>query len=95
MKNKRKGKLKEKLLRQHVNHLKELKRQDILVLCGPFSDNDKAIKIIITNSFEEADAIAKSDPFTRNSYYQDYEIHELIEANDDNNYLLKDTLENI
>ncbi len=79
----------------HVNHLRELNKQGILFLCGPFADNNDAMKIVKAGSFEEADKIAKSDPFTIENYYREYEIHELIEANEDNNYLLKTTLDKL
>lgn len=95
LRNKRKGELQAELLRLHVNHLRELNKQGVLFLCGPFADNNDAMKIVKAKSFEEADKIANLDPFTIEKYYREYEIHELIEANENNNYLLSDTLDNL
>lgn len=88
LKDKQRGTLKDDLLHAHINHLKELKSKNILVMCGPFTDNDGAIKIIKANHLEDAKIIANCDPFTKKGYYQNYEIYEFIEANEENNYLL-------
>lgn len=80
--------LNDDLWHAHVNHLKELKAKNILVICGPFTDSGRAMKIIKANHLEEAKRIANCDPFTKNGYFQNYEIHEFIEANEENNYLL-------
>jgi uncharacterized protein YciI len=95
LRNKRKGELQAELLRSHVNHLRELNKLGILFLCGPFADNNDAMKIIKANSFKEADKIANLDPFTINKYYLEYEIHELIEANENNDFLLSNTLDKL
>lgn len=34
---------------------------------------------------------AKSDSFIKEKYYQDYDIYELMEANEENNYLVQNT----
>ncbi len=86
---KKKNTLTEVLLKEHVEHLKEINKKGELFLCGPLVDSDKAIKIINANSMEEALKIAHSDPFTIHSYYPNIEILELEEANEDNEYLLK------
>lgn len=88
LKDKQRGTLSDDLLHAHVKHLKELKSKNILVICGPFTDNNGAVKIIKARNLEEAEFIANWDPFTKNGYYQNYEIHEFIEANEENNYLL-------
>ena len=44
--------------------------------------------MIKAENLEEAEFIANCAPFTKNGYYQNYEIHEFIEANEENNYLL-------
>ncbi|MEG0365526.1 MAG: YciI family protein [Coprobacillus sp.] len=89
--NKAKGTLKEALLFEHVEHLKLLKKQGKLFICGPFEDNDNAIQIIIAKNKREAEEIILSDPFIVNHYYRDFSISTLIEANDENNYLMEDT----
>lgn len=57
-------------------------------LCGPFKDNDSAIQIIVADSQEEAEFIVNADPFIAHNYYQQYELKELIEANEGNNWLM-------
>lgn len=84
----KKGSASEELVHAHVEHLRELARQDILVLCGPLKDSDKGMKIVQVNSFDEAKAIALNDPFTEEKYYTAYELYELEEANESNNFLL-------
>lgn len=79
------------LLHQHINHLRALTKSKILYLCGPFKDDDQALQIIIANNKEEAEKIANQDPFIKNKYYQSYDIFELIEANEQNNWLCDDT----
>jgi len=91
LKDKRRGSLDGALLNAHVEHLKEVKKNGRLYLCGPFEDNDGAMQILLANTYEEAKEILLSDPFIKNKYYQNYDLFSLIEANDDNNYLLEDT----
>ncbi|ALF24001.1 YciI family protein [Fusobacterium nucleatum] len=86
---KKKNTLTEKLLIDHVKHLKEINKKGQLFICSPLVDSDKAIKIINANSMEEALKIVNADPFTINSYYPDVEVLALEEANEENEYLLK------
>lgn len=88
---KKKGTLNSDLLNQHVNHLRELTNQGKLFLCGPFNDNDGALQIIIAGSKDNAVRIIEQDPFIKECYYQSYDIYELIEANEANNWLCEDT----
>jgi uncharacterized protein len=88
LKDKKKSELTEKLLSQHIEHLQKLNNNSKLFICGPFKDNDKAMQILICNSIEEAIDLVESDPFVKEGYYGDYEINELIEANEDNNWLV-------
>lgn len=82
-------------MRLHVNHLKELNKQGVLFLCGPFADNNDAMKIIKANSFKVVDKIANLDSFTIKKYYREYENHKLIDANENNNFLLSNTLDKL
>lgn len=91
LKEKKKGTLKSDLLNRHVNHLRELTNLGKLFLCGPFNDNDGALQIIIADSKDSAVGIIEQDPFIKDNYYQSYEIYELIEANETNNWLCEDT----
>ncbi len=90
LKSKQCGTLTDELLVAHVNHLKSLQSKGLLFICGPYTDNDRALQIIIADSITEAKHYIKSDPFIEKGYYADYEISELIEANDDNNWLMND-----
>jgi uncharacterized protein len=90
LKNKRKGTLTTNLLSQHIEHLKRLKTKGQLQLCGPFTDDSGAFLLIQAASIQEAEALVKQDPFITNKYYESYEVHELIESNESNNWLQDD-----
>lgn len=77
----------EELLQRHINHLQSLYDAGLLVLCGPFTDNDSAIQIIIAKNISEAERIVYQDPFIQSNYYNSVEVKELIEANPGNNWL--------
>lgn len=91
LKNKRKGKLTNELLQAHVDHLKRYSLKGNIFLAGPFRDNDGAIQIIEVESRLLAESIVQEDPFVSEKYYQTYELNELIEANDDNDWLMEDS----
>lgn len=73
---------------RHVEHLRNLKKKNILFLCGPFKDRDEVIQIIKADSYEEAERYIRLDPFTSEGFFSEYTIRELIEATEENNYLL-------
>ncbi len=75
------------LVKSHVEHLKELKRQGKLVLCGPFGDYPGGMVVFHAGNIEEAKNIAKADPFI-SSGCKTFELRTLEEANEENNYLL-------
>ncbi|OOM75178.1 YCII-related domain protein [Clostridium puniceum] len=70
-----------------MEYLKELSRQEKLVLCGPFKDYPGGMVIICAQDLIEATNIAKSDPFIA-SGCKSFEIRTLELANEENNYLL-------
>jgi len=78
------------LLNKHVSYLKSLERSGVLLLCGPFSDNDSAIQIIMSDSLKSAKETIQSDPFVSQGYYSELLVKELIEANSANNWLVTD-----
>lgn len=80
--------LTDELLVMHVNYLKKLHKSGNLQLCGPMSNNNGAVLILITNSQEEAIKIIESDPFIVEGYYQEFYLEEFIEANEANNWLM-------
>lgn len=78
-----------------MNHLKNLSNTNNLFICGPYKTSDSAIQILIAESIGEARKLVESDPFIKSGYYKDYDLDELIEANDSNNFLLSPTKEKI
>ena len=79
--------LNEQIIKDHVEHLKELKKQGKLVLCGPFTDYPGGMVVFLADNLLEATNIAKSDPFIA-SGYKSFEIRTLELADEDNNYLI-------
>lgn len=79
--------LNEEIIKSHVEHLKKLKSQGKLVLCGPFTDYPGGMVVFLAEDLVEARNIAKADPFIV-SGYKSFEIRTLEPANDENNYLL-------
>lgn len=79
--------LNEQIIKEHVEHLKELKKQEKLVLCGPFTDYPGGMVVFLAENLLEATNIAKSDPFIA-SGYKSFEIRTLELANEENNYLI-------
>ena len=80
--------LNEELIKEHVEHLKSLKSQGKLVLCGPFSDYPGGMVVYLADNLEEATNIAKADPFI-SSGCKTFEVRTLEVANEENNYLLE------
>ena len=78
------------LMVRHVDHLKNLKKGDKLFLCGPFKDNNEVIQILLADDYNEAEQLVLRDPFTFEGIFIKYTLHELIEANEANNYLYKE-----
>lgn len=97
LKDKKRGELKKELLNEHVEHLRKLDKDEKLFLCGPFQDNEKAIQILICNTIDEAESLVENDPFVKEGYYGSYEVNELIEANEGNNWLvdIPQTVQNV
>ena len=78
------------LNRRHVAHLKKLSEEGLLFLCGPLIGHGGAMQIILAKSKEEAEEMIKADPFVSEGFYRGYDIYWLLEANSENNFLLKD-----
>ena len=81
--------LNEEVVKKHVEHLKELKSQGKLVLCGPFTDYPGGMVVITAENLEEATKIAEADPFMA-SGYKSFEIRTMEQANEENHYLLEE-----
>ena len=77
------------LVDSHIDHLKKLRQEGILFLCGLLKENDGAMLILEADSFGEAEGYILRDPLVDQEFYR-YEIYEFIEANEENNFLLED-----
>jgi uncharacterized protein YciI len=75
------------LMARHIDHLRNLKKKDKLFFCGPFKNSNRVIQILFTGNYSEAEQIVLQDPFTSEGVFSKYTLHELIEANEENNYL--------
>jgi uncharacterized protein YciI len=75
------------LAKNHVEHLRDLSNKNILHLCGLLKGNG-AMLIMEAKSLKEAESYILQDPVIIHKKYG-YVIHELIEANESNNFLLK------
>ena len=74
---------------RHCDHLRKLALEGTLFLCGPLIGHGGAMQIVEAESKEEAEAIIKKDPFISEGFYLNYDIYLLLEANLENNFLLK------
>ena len=68
-------------------HLRELDQAGKLVLCGPFLDYAGGMVIVQAESREEAEEIAKRDPFVA-SGTETYEVRTWELSCEENNHLL-------
>jgi uncharacterized protein YciI len=75
------------LSKEHVEHLRSLSQRKILCLCGLLKGNG-AMLLIEAKTLEEAESYINQDPLIIHKKYG-YTIHEFVEANEANNYLLK------
>jgi uncharacterized protein YciI len=75
------------LAKNHVEHLRNLSRKNVLFLCGRLK-GDGAMLILEAKSLKEAEAYILQDPVIIQKNYC-YDIYELVEANESNNFLLK------
>jgi len=87
LQNEKKENLTAELIKSHIERLKYLKRDGVLFLCGLLKNNEGGMLILEVKSYEEAEAHILQDPLIINNCYGAYKIHELIEANEENNYL--------
>jgi uncharacterized protein YciI len=83
---KRKG-MTSDLVKKHVEHLRNLSHKKLLFLCGLLKGKGGAILIVEAETKKEAEKYILQDPLVIQKNYS-YTINELIEANEDNNFLL-------
>lgn len=81
----------EELIRAHVEYLDQLYQKDLVMACGPCTDQT-ALMIIKANSQEEAEKMIAGDPFSKVRYYRAIDISEFLLANPDNNFHLDTVL---
>lgn len=79
--------LNDEIVKAHVEHLKRLKVEGKLLLCGPFTDYPGGMVIFTAEDDKEAADIAFSDPFIK-SGYKTCELRTIELANEENDYLL-------
>ena len=80
-------KITRELIESHVAYLRELEKEDRLVLCGPFAENKGGMVIIRAGSIDEAKAISERDPFVQLKARRP-EVLTWHLANHENNYLI-------
>jgi uncharacterized protein YciI len=81
--------MQQELLLKHIDHLRNLRKKNVLFLCGPFKNSNRVIQILMAENYAEAEQYVLLDPFTAEGVFARYTIDELIESNEENNYLLK------
>jgi uncharacterized protein YciI len=82
----RKG-LTQDLIKNHVEKKKKLHNNRNLFLCGFLKKSDKAMLILEAESYKDAKGFILQDPLIVTKHYN-YEIYELNEANESNNWFL-------
>ena len=70
----------------HVEFLRELKSQKKLIMCGPFDLNLGGMIILNVCDLNEAEAIAKSDPFVKERV-RTFEVRTWFLSCEENNHL--------
>ena len=80
--------LNEAIILEHVQHLKQLKKEERLVLCGPFTDHPGAIVVFHATSKNEALQIANKDPFIRDQF-KSFDLYTLDVADERNDFGLR------
>ena len=70
------------LVKDHVEHLRNLYSQGILFLCGPLKNSGgKALLIFEANSQKEVESYVLEDPLIIHKWYASYRIYEWIDEN--------------
>ena len=84
------NKINKAMVIKHVEHIRKLDDYGSLVLCGPTKGYPGVAGMVIfkAESYEEAEAICKSEPFVTEGYAT-YKLFSLRVGNKDNNYLLQ------
>jgi uncharacterized protein YciI len=81
-------KLNKAIILEHVHHLKQLKKEERLVLSGPFTDHPGGMVVFNATSKNEALQIANQDPFIRDQY-KSFDLYTLDVADERNDFGLQ------
>ena len=83
------NKINKEMVIKHVDFIKKLDDDGKMEFCGAFRGFPGIGGMIIlrTDSFEEADAICKTEPFVAEGYAT-YKLYSIQPGNRENNYLL-------
>jgi len=83
------NKINKEMVIKHVAHIKKLDDDGKLVLCGPTKGYPGVAGMIIfkAESYEEAEAVCKSEPFVAQGYAT-YTLFSMQIGDRENNYLL-------
>ena len=84
------NKINKAMVIKHVEYIKNLDDNGQLVLCGPLKGYPGVAGMVIMNakSYDDAEAICKSEPFVAEGYAT-YKLITMQVGNKDNNYLLQ------
>lgn len=91
LKNKNPSVLTKELYFSHVDHLRRYTKEKKLSLAGPLVGQDKVLQIVEAASQAEAEQIVNEDPYVKQKHYGSYEMYELLEANEANQWLMDTT----
>lgn len=80
--------LNEAIILEHVQHLKQLKKDERLVICGPFTDHPGGMVVFHATSKNEALQIANQDPFIRDQF-KSFDLYTLDVADERNDFGLR------
>jgi uncharacterized protein YciI len=81
------ARLTREMYHRHIDYLRGSARNGALILAGPLKDQDRVLQILQAESREAAERILAQDPFVSDGYFRAYELYELIESNEGNNWL--------
>jgi uncharacterized protein YciI len=81
------ARLTREMYERHIAYLRESSRSGSLVLAGPLKEQDRVLQVLQADSREAAEGILFQDPFVSEGYFRAYDLYELIESNEGNNWL--------
>ena len=83
------NKMTKAVVQRHVENIRNWDDFGLLALCGAFKGYPGTAGMLIfkTESYEAAEALCKSEPLVVEGYAT-YELHRLMVANKENNYLM-------